>query len=471
MQSDKKTTLKSKYFGDKNFYKMIMAIALPIVIQSLFTNFVVMLDNVMVGKVGTDQMTGVAVVNQLMFVFNLAVFGGMSGAGIFSAQYFGQDNHKGARNVFRMKLIIGIGIIVISLAVFLLLHKPLIHMFLHEGGNSGNINATFEYARSYLYIMLFSIVPFVISNCYSTMLKEAGQTVVPMMAGVAAVAVDFIFNALLIFGLLGFPKLGVVGAAIATVLSRFVECGYLMIYTHKHSDKYQFIKGAYKSLRVPLTLVKNVVAKGTPLLINEFLWAAGITMQTQALSTRGLAAVAGLNIANTINNVVNTVFLTMGVAISIVIGQLLGAGKIKEARDTDRKMITFSVLISLCVSAILLIAAPLFPQIYNTTGEIRYLSSRFILVFVLSTPFNAFTNAAYFTLRSGGKTIMTFIFDSGFIWCINVPLAMVLAHFTTLPIVWMFFIISMLEAVKAIIGFILVKRGNWLNTIVESNTH
>lgn len=459
--------IRAKYFGDKNFYKMILAIALPIVIQSLFTNFVAMLDNVMVGKVGTDQMTGVAVVNQLFFVFNLAVFGGMSGAGIFSAQYFGRDDHKGVRNVFRMKFIIGLMIIAISLLVLIFLHQPLINMFLHEGGNSGNIGATFYYAKKYLYIMLFSIVPFVVANCYSTTLKEAGQTVVPMVAGIMAVIVDFVLNALLIFGLLGFPKLGVLGAAIATVISRFVECGYLMFYTHRHSDKYPFIIGAYRSLRVPMHLVGNIITKGTPLLINEFLWAFGITLQTQALSTRGLASVAGVNIANTINNVVNTFFLTMGVAISIVIGQLLGAGKAKEAKDTDRKMIVFSILISFVVSGILLAISPLFPKIYNTTEEIRYLATRFILVYALVAPFNAFTNAAYFTLRSGGKTIMTFIFDSGFIWAVNVPLAMILAHFTSMPIVWMFLCISMLDAVKSVIGFVLVKRGKWLNTIVE----
>lgn len=180
--------------------------------------------------------------------------------------------------------------------------------------------------------MLFSIPPFVVSNCYSTTLKEAGQTAIPMVAGLFAVVIDFVFNALLIFGLLGFPKLGVAGAAIATVLSRFVECGYLMFYTHRHSEKYQFIKGVYRSLYVPMHLVKNIIYRGTPLLFNELLWAAGITMQTQAFSIRGLPTVAGLNIANTINNVVNTAFLTMGVAISIVIGQLLGAGKTGSKR-------------------------------------------------------------------------------------------------------------------------------------------
>ncbi len=462
-----KSNFRTKYFGDKNFYKMIMAIALPIIIQSVMTNFVNLLDNVMVGRLGTDQMTGVAVVNQLFFVFNLAVFGGMSGAGIFSAQYFGQKNHDGVRNVFRMKTIIALLLIVISMTVFILFYEPLINMFLHEGSNSGNIAATYKFAKAYLFIMLIGIPPFIISNCYNTTLKEAGQTVIPMAAGVAAVLVDRIFNYLLIFGKFGFPMLGVAGAAIATGMSRYVECAILVIYTHSHSEKFLFIKGVYRTLRVPVSLVKKIIIQGSPILANELLWSAGLTLQAQAFSTRGLAAMGALNINNTVSNVFNIVFVTMGTTISIVIGQLLGAGKLEEAKDTDRKMCVFSVLTALGVSLILVILAPVFPLIYNTTSEIRHLATRFILVFAVVTPFNSFTNAAYFTLRSGGKTIVTFLFDSCFIWAVNVPIAMCLAHFTTLSVIQIFMTVTFLEAIKAFIGFILVKKGVWLNTIVE----
>lgn len=462
-----KSNFRTKYFGDKNFYKMIMAIALPIIIQSIMTNFVNLLDNVMVGRLGTDQMTGVAVINQLFFVFNLAVFGGMSGAGIFSAQYFGQKNDEGVRNVFRMKAIIGILLIGISLAIFILFYEPLINMFLHEGSQSGNIAKTYEFAKTYLFIMLIGIPPFIISNAYNTTLKEAGQTVVPMAAGVSAVFVDLIFNYLLIFGKFGFPQLGVAGAAIATGMSRYVECGILVIYTQTHGDKFQFIKGAYRSLRVPISLVKKILIKGTPILVNELMWSAGLTIQAQALSTRGIATIGALNINNTVSNVFNIVFVTMGTTISIVIGQLLGAGKLDEAKDTDRKMCVFSVLTALGVSLILVGLAPVFPLIYNTTDEIRTLATQFIWVFAFVTPFNAFTNAAYFTLRSGGKTIITFLFDSCFIWAVNVPVSMCLAHFTSLPVIQIFMIVNCLEAAKAFVGFVLVKKGVWLNTIVE----
>lgn len=460
-------SFKNKYFGDKNFYKMTLTIAIPIIIQNLLTNLVSMADNIMVGQLGTNQMSGVAIINQLFFVFNLLVFGGMSGAGLFSAQYFGQKNHNGVRDVFRMKILIGITIIAISLSVMIFLHKPLINMFLHEGSSSGNIQETFNYAKNYLYIMVIGIAPFVISNCYSTTLKESGQTVVPMKAGVLAVVFDIVLNYIFIFGKLGFPAMGVVGAAIATVISRFVECGYLVIYTHRHSNDYPFIKHCYRTLKVPGSLVKKIIVTGTPLMLNEFLWAGGLTLQTQALSTKGLATVGGLNICNTIGNISNCIFVTMGTTIAIVVGQLLGAGKLKEAKVTATRMAAFSLLISFGMIIILGLLGPVFPHFYNTTDEIRELATKFIWAVAAATPFISLSNSEYFILRSGGKTIITFLFDSCFVCLVNVPVAICLTNFTAIHIVGIFFLVNMLEGVKALIGFIMVKKDIWLNTIVD----
>lgn len=460
-------SFKDKYFGDKNFYKMTLTIAVPIIIQNLLTNLVSMADNIMVGQLGTNQMSGVAIINQLFFVFNLLVFGGMSGAGLFSAQYFGQKNHNGVRDVFRMKILIGIAIIAISLSVMIFLHEPLINMFLHEGSSSGNIQETFNYAKNYLYIMVIGIAPFVISNCYNTTLKESGQTVVPMKAGVLAVVFDIVLNYIFIFGKLGFPAMGVVGAAIATVISRFVECGYLVIYTHIHSNDYPFIKHCYRTLKVPGSLVKKIIVTGTPLMLNEFLWAGGLTLQTQVLSTKGLATVGGLNICNTIGNISNCIFVTMGTTIAIVVGQLLGAGKLKEAKVTATRMAAFSLLISFGMIIILGLLGPVFPHFYNTTDEIRELATKFIWAVAAATPFISLSNSEYFILRSGGKTIITFLFDSCFVCLVNVPVAICLTKFTAIHIVGIFFLVNMLEGIKALIGFIMVKKDIWLNTIVD----
>ena len=162
-----------------------------------------------------------------------------------------------------------------------------------------------------------------------------------MKAGVTAVLVNLVFNYLLIYGKFGFPELGVQGAAIATVLSRYVEAAIIIIWSHTHTEKMPFAKGLYSTLKVPANLTKKILIKGTPLLLNETLWAAGMAILTQCYSIRGLNVVAAQNIANTINNVFNVVFIALGDSVAIVVGQLLGAGNMKKARDTDNKMIAF----------------------------------------------------------------------------------------------------------------------------------
>lgn len=235
--------------------------------------------------------------------------------------------------------------------------------------------------------------------------------------------VNLLFNYLLIYGKFGLPVLGVVGAAIATVLSRYVEAAIVLIWTHSHKEKNTYIIGVYKTMKVPPLLVKKFLIKGSPLLLNETLWASAMAMLTQCYSMRGLNVVAGLNIANTLNNVFNVVFIALGDSVAIVVGQLLGAGKMKEARDTDNKLIAFSIGCCTLMAVLMFLISPLFPRIYNTTPEARTLAMRFIMVQAVFMPQNAFLHAAYFTLRSGGKTLVTFFFDSVFIWCVSVPIA------------------------------------------------
>ena len=463
-----KTGVMKKFIGDKNFYKMILAIAVPIMIQNGITNFVSLLDNIMVGRIGTEQMSGAAIVNQLIFVYNLCIFGGVSGAGIFTAQYFGQKDNEGIRNTFRYKLWMALILTVGTVVVFLIGGEQLISMYLHGEGSVENLVATLAYGKQYLYIMLIGLPPFMMVQVYASTLRECGETVTPMKAGITAVVINLVFNYILIYGKFGFPALGVRGAAIATVLSRYVEAAIVIHWTHKHKEVNQYIEGLYSTLKVPAMLTKKILIKGTPLLLNEALWAAGMAMLTQCYSIRGLNVVAGLNIANTINNVFNIVFIALGDSVAIVVGQLLGAGKMKEARDTDTKMIAFSVFCCTCVALLMLVLAPLFPKLYNTNPEARELAKYFIMATAVFMPQNAFLHAAYFTVRSGGKTIVTFLFDSVFIWCVSVTIAFSLSRFTLMPVVAIYILVQMGDMIKCLIGFILVKKGVWLQNIVAN---
>ena len=451
---------------NKALLKSVLLIAVPIMIQNGFTNFVNLLDNIMVGRLGTEPMSGVAIVNQLTFVFALCIFGGFSGAGIFTAQYFGKDDAEGVRNTFRFKLILGAILTASAVTVFLLFGDKLIGFFLSESSDGGDLAATLAHAEDYLRIMLIGLPAFAMVQAYASTLRECGQTVVPMKAGMAAVIVNLVLNYLLIYGKLGFPALGVKGAAIATVISRYVEVSIIMIWTHGKSHVMPFAKTLYRTLKVPKALVGKIMSKGMILLVNEALWSLGMTLLTQCYSTRGLSAVAGVNIANTLNNLFKVVFLAFGNSVGIMVGRLLGAGKLEEARETDRKIIIFSVVISSFIGLLMISVSGLFPRLYNTSQAARAIAASLLLVQGICMPIEAFKNATYFTIRSGGRTFITFLFDGFSNIAVNYPIAFILSRFTSASVLWIFISVQIGGLVKCILGYILVKKGVWIRNIV-----
>ena len=460
-----KNGLRNQLIGSKKFYKHLLYVAIPIMIQTGITNVVGMLDNIMVGQIGTNQMTGVSVVNQLIFVFNLCIFGGVSGAGIFTAQYYGRKDYKGVRDTLRFKLIIGCVIFASALLVFLLFHDDLILLFLHEDG-VGDVQLAKQYANRYLLVMYFEMLPFAISQIYAGTLRETGETMLPMKAGIMAVAVNLIFNYILIFGKFGAPALGVMGAAAATVLSRLVELLIIVIYSHTHTQRFPFFVEVYADLRIPSALVKAIVVKGSPLLLNEALWAAGQTMLVQNYSIRGLSVVAALNISNTISNVFNVSFIAMGEAIAIILGQELGAGK-ADVKEDSYRLTFFSVMVCLFMGVLLFAVAPFFPEIYETEDVVKHLATQLIMISAVFMPVYAYENAAYFTLRSGGKTLITFVFDSVFVWVFSVPAAYILTRYTNLDVGMCFLLVQCIDFIKVGIGFCLVRKGSWIQNLTK----
>ena len=453
---------------EQSVYKKALTLAVPMMIQNGITNAVSLVDNLMVGSLGTESMTAVSIVGQLIFVFFLAVFGGLSGPGIYGAQYYGQRNKEGFQTVFRLKLWITAVIVLVGMIIFITNGSRLIGLYLHGSTQGMDAGKTLEQGMEYLHIMLIGLIPFAFTQIYAGSLREMGESVKPMIAGIASVFVDIVFNYLLIYGVFFFPRLGVRGAAIATVLSRYVEAAIVIGWTHRHTEKNAFAKGLYSTLKVPANLTKKILVKGTPLLFNETLWASAMAMLTQCYSIRGLNVVASLNISNTINNVFNIVFIALGDSVAIIVGQLLGAGDMKKARDTDNKMIAFSVMCCTCVAMVMFVMAPLFPMLYNTNDEARELAKYLIMITAFFMPQNAFLHATYFTLRSGGKTIITFLFDSVFIWCVSVPIAFVLSRYTGIHVLVIYACVQLADLIKCVIGFVLVKKGVWLQNIVSS---
>ena len=287
-----------------------------------------------------------------------------------------------------------------------------------------------------------------------------------MVAGILSMSVNLVMNYVLIFGHFGFPKMGVAGAALATVLARLVEMIFIIAMTYKNRETNPFIIGAFKTLRVPAVILKAILIKGSPLLANEFIWSMAQAGVMQSYAVRGVQVLAAMNISGTISQLFNVFFFAMGNSVAILVGQELGAGDIEKAKDTDKKIIAFNVTVTMGVGLLLALAAPYVPHIYNTEEAVRHLATNFLLVQAVLFPVHAFNHSTYFTLRAGGQTMVTFIFDSIFASLISFPLAYFISRYTVIPVIFMYMIVGSADLIKSAIGFSFLRTGKWARTIV-----
>ena len=454
--------------GDKAFYRAVLAIIIPVIIQNGISTFVNLLDNLMVGALGDAQMSGVSIANQLVFIFNLAIFGGLAGPGIFGAQFYGAGDIEGLRNTFRIKLLESALLLLLAFAAFIGFDRPLISLFLQGDGDPQMAQDMLEYGRGYLRVILLGLPAFALTQSYAGTLREMGETRLPMAASLAAVSTNALFNYLLIFGKLGLPRLGVVGAAAATVISRYVELSIVMIFTHKHHARFSFIEGAYRTLRVPAALLRKVARMGAPLLANEVLWSVGVSTLTAVYSLCGLTVVSALSITFTISNLFNSVYMSMGTAVSVMVGQALGAGKFEKAKADVWRLIAFAVAAALGMGLLLILFAPIIPRAYTgVTEDVRQMATKLLMVTACAMPLYSFAHCSYFTLRSGGKTLITFLFDSGYTWVISVPLALLLVRVLKADIVTAYACVEGANLIKCLLGYFFIRSGSWIQNLTH----
>ena len=260
--------------------------------------------------------------------------------------------------------------------------------------------------------------------------------------------------------------MGVSGAAIATIISRFIEMFIVIIYTHVKRTRFSFLSGVYKRIFVRFSSIKKFILKTLLLLSNETLWSIGLTLIMQAYSVRGLDVMGALNIANTVNNVFIVVGTSLGAATAIILGNLIGAGDYEGAKSASYKILASSIVFTFIFSLFEVGVGFIVPQVFNTSDDIKALAIKLIIICAIFRVPNSFNCCAYYTLRAGGKIILTMLFDSLFILFVRIPVAYVLAYLSPLPILWLYVIVEGLEASKAIAGYILVDKGIWLHQII-----
>ncbi len=459
--------MKNSLIGDRRFYRQVLMIALPIMMQNLITNLVSMLDNVMVGQLDTAQIGAVTIVNNnLLFVLNICLFGGAAGAGIFTTQFFGSQDHDGIRYAFRYKLLICLLLTVLGCSICYFGSDGLIGLYLEGDGDPLVREQTLHYGRQYLFLMLWGVLPFAITSAYASTLRECGYPAVPMVAGIIAMGVNIVGNYILIFGHFGAPALGVRGAAIATVASRYVEMLIVILWMHLNPKKNPYVKGLFRGFYIPGKLFKQITLKGMPLLLNEALYTVGMAFLNQCYSRCGLDVVPALSISTTIYNLTATAFRSLGNTVGIIMGQMLGAGRHRdEIFDHNRKYLALGVACGIACGVLTAALSGVFPMLFQTSTEVQKLAQGLILISAVTMPLQAYIFPVYFTLRAGGKTIITSLFDCGAIWVLMLPIAFVCSRYTALHILVIYALCNGMDLIKCSVGFYFIKRGDWIQNL------
>jgi putative MATE family efflux protein len=454
-----------KFIGNKQFYKNILTVCLPIVLSQLITQFVSLLDNLMVGQLSPAEYNGVAIANQFLFVFMLAIYGALAGPGIFSTQYHGAKNEKGIRECVRYKWAISFIILIISILIFVLFDDQLINLFISTNDTT-NINPEdiLNHSKTYLQIMLIGLVPFVLTEIYSSHLREAKHTIVPMISNITAVFVNLVLNYILIFGNLGAPALGIKGAAIATVISRFIACLIVVLYAHL-SKKYTFVNAIFKRFFPKKETIVYVFKNSYILLINEIMWSLGMTLLNYCFSKSGNEAYTAVNITSTFSNLFGLVGTSVGTGMAVLLGQQLGSKKFVEAKEDSYRYISFALFIGIVVGTLMFILRNTVPQLYDFDHSIIKMAETLIMISAFMVPIRVYSITCYFIIRSGGKVFITFLFDSVFTIVIRLGITFIFVLTTNVSIYYIYLISELLEVIKIVVGTVLVNKGIWLNNL------
>ena len=445
-----------KCFKDKEFLNKFIKISLPIMLSSLISFCVSFVDNIMVGSISNETVSGVYAANQVSYLFYMSVFGILEGAGIFVQQYNGAKDNEHIKQCVRYKWYITILLLVITMPIVYFLGKYLIMAYSNK---DANYELILKEGMDYLRVAAIGYIPGAIALVYSYTLREIGKTIYPMISSLIAICLNCALNALFIYGL----DMGGVGAAIATVIARVIECLFLIVASK--IKKFEFANKTFSSIKIEKELFKGLRKKTWALFINEIGFAIGMMLQSLAFSQRD-DVLSSISIVSTVSEIFGVFGNGLAVGIGVIIGSSLGADKLDEARDANKKLIWLGVWMSLLFSVIIASLSPIIPNLFSEVNlSQKELASKLILVFAVVLVFQTLALISYFTLRAGGRTLATLILDTGSMVFLYLPASWILAVFTNIDMLYIFMIVRGLDILKAVVGLFLLKKGKWVVNI------
>lgn len=445
-----------RYIAPKAFYMQVAAIALPIILHQFLANAAQFADSVMVGSLGSEVIAGVAASNQIFFIAMVTLFGINAAGAIFISQYLGTDNRMKIKEAVRVSYLLSMIWVLILFTVLQLFPERILAFFLQD-------EAAIEVGKQYLKLVSFAYLPLSISISTAIGFRAIGKTIYPMYIGIITLVVNSVMNYILIFGAFGFPQMGVQGAAIATVIARFVELGATFVLV-LHKRPVTSIRPS-SIFNFSSDLMKKVIAKAIPIFTNEFFWAFGMTVLVTLSANKVTDDLASISIANTISNLFYVLMSGLATAVSVIVGRTLGANKLKDAKTYANQLIFMATIIAIGTSFVILATSFIAPEFYSVSDEIKHNAQRMLMVTALFYPVYMLSAGIFFVMRSGGDTLSAAIMDSGMMWGIQVPFALLLALYTDFSMVERYLMVQSTNVIKLGVAYYFYRRGHWIRNL------
>nr|WP_307775474.1 MATE family efflux transporter [uncultured Cetobacterium sp.] len=448
-----------KFKFEKSFLKMLMALAIPIILQSLVTASLNLLDNVMVGKLGESEIASVGLSNQFYMIFYYSVAGVGMGASIFMSQLWGKRDINKIHEFLDLSLLISLLVSIFFASIAVIFPENIIHIFLKDPRVT-------ELGVSYLRIVAASYIFSSITLSYSMALRSTGQTKIPMYGSFVGIIFNGILNYLFIFGKFGFPQMGVAGAALGTTISRLMELSFVLFMVY---CRHNIIATKFHGIKtITLNKLREFFKIASPVIFNDIMWILGISTYSIAYAQLGINATATMQIAITVNNMFNIFGIGIGAASAIIIGNKIGERKTDEAHYLSIKISQFGVVIGIVIGAAFYIISPLVVGLFKVTPET---AKNVIIVLKIMACFIPIRFYAIIqvigTLRGGGDVVYAIATEMIGIWFIGIPMAFAAIHFIPgLTITTLYFIICLEEIAKCMITYPRVISHKWIKSLV-----
>lgn len=445
-----------KFVANKTFYKYVLTLAVPLMVQQLVTSSVNLVDNLMIGQLGDAALGGVAASNRFFMVGLFSVMGVLAAAAVFIAQYYGAKDENNMKEAFRFSIISSLSISVLFFAGATFFPLNILRFFTDDV-------SILTAGVKYMSIVGVAMIPQALSGAIAGAMRAVGETKIPLYIGIFAVFTNAILNYLLIFGHLGLPQLGIQGAAIATVIARLVELSLLLIVMKNRA--FHFTTSIVDLLVISKRNIKKISLKALPLMTNELFWSFGMATLFKFYATRGKEVISGISIAGTTADLFFVLFGGMAVATTIVISHPLGANDLTTARKNGYYMLGFSTALAVLFGMAMFATSYVVPQFYNVSAESQNIAATILRIQSLMFWIYMSTAQSYFILRAGGDMKSTLMMDAGFMWLVNIPIVGLVAYLSGVNIFILFIVGQSTDFIKLTLAYRLIKKERWLNNL------